>query len=50
MFAASIDDKEIENSDTNYLSDSIVAFVKIDDSTFAVLDDLDNSLKLVSAK
>ena len=45
-----IDGKDIENSGTNYLSDNIVAFTKIDDSTFAVLDGLDNSLKLVSAK
>lgn len=45
-----VDGKDIENSSTNYLSDNIVAFTKIDDSTFAVLDGLDNSLKLVSAK
>ena len=45
-----IDGKDIENSGTNYLSDNIIAFTKIDDSTFAVLDGLDNSLKLVSAK
>lgn len=45
-----IDGKDIENSGTNYLSNNIVAFTKIDDSTFAVLDGLDNSLKLVSAK
>lgn len=45
-----IDGKDIENSGTNYLSDNIVTFTKIDDSTFAVLDGLDNSLKLVSAK
>lgn len=45
-----VDGKDIENSGTNYLSDNIVAFTKIDDSTFAVLDGLDNSLKLVSAK
>lgn len=45
-----VDGKDIENSSTNYLRDNIVAFTKIDDSTFAVLDGLDNSLKLVSAK
>ena len=45
-----VDGKGIENTGTNYLSDNIVAFTKIDDSTFAVLDGLDNSLKLVSAK
>ena len=45
-----VDGKDIENSSTNYLSYNIVAFTKIDDSTFAVLDGLDNSLKLVSAK
>ncbi|WP_294367091.1 hypothetical protein [uncultured Ruminococcus sp.] len=45
-----VDGKDIENSSTNYLSDNIVAFTKIDDSTFAVLDGLDNSLKLVSTK
>ena len=45
-----VNGKDIENSGTNYLSDSIINFTKIDDSTFAVLDGLDNSLKLVSAK